>query len=112
MRTIIFIFATILSFSIWAENDKGNAVTTTENKVSGKIVDHFTGENLAGVKIMVINSGATAYTDLDGNFSIDLPAGTNASNIQISYISYETMTISIDEIKRPGEIKILPVARN
>lgn len=112
MRTISFIFAVIFSFALWADNDKGNPANSAETKISGKVVDHFTGENLTGVKILVMNTDNVVYTDFDGNFTIYLPADKSAASIQISYISYETAVMNVEEIRIPGEIKILPVARH
>lgn len=112
MRTASFIFIILFSLSLMAEHDKGTNNHSADNKISGKIVDHLTGENLAGVKITLLNSDIVSYTDFDGNFIIDIPSNQSQTLIQISYISYETTVLNVENITGPGEIKILPVARH
>ncbi len=111
MRTISFIAAIIFSLAIFAGNDKGITDEVASVQISGKVVDHLTGENLAGVKISVQNSDIVAYTDLDGNFMLQVPETVSANPIQISYISYETKVFEIDNFQSTGEIRIIPVAR-
>jgi hypothetical protein len=111
MRIASFIFIILFSFAVMAEHDKGKENNPADNKVSGKVTDHLTGENLAGVKIMLLNSDVVSYTDFEGNFVLDVPASHTTGMIQISYISYETTLINVVNIPAPGEIKILPVSR-
>jgi len=111
MRTITLIFALLLSVSLLAENDKANHSSNLNNQVSGKIVDHITGENLAGVKIQVLNSDICAYTDLDGNFAIELPNENNDVQIKVSFISYETGVFNLEKISNKSSLRIIPVSR-
>lgn len=110
IRTFSFLTIILFGLTVWADNDKAKE-KIENNLLSGKIVDHLTGENLAGVKIQVLNSEITAYTDLDGNFELSVPVNNSGKHIQISYISYETTIISMENMSNQGEIKILPVAR-
>ncbi len=61
-------------------------------KVTGKIMDE-TKQPMIGVTVIVKGSQSGAVTDLDGNFSLNVPA--IAKEIQVSYIGYKTMMVSI-----------------
>ena len=69
-------------------------------KLQGVIVDAETGEPLIGANVVVKDaSDIPAYgtaTDLDGRFSLALPPGTH--NVEVSYVSYATKTITGVEI--------------
>jgi hypothetical protein len=66
-----------------------NLNVTKPNHITGKIVDKETQEELIGVKI--ISDCDTAYTDINGNFTI--MSTNDSSNLLVSYISYEPDTI-------------------
>ncbi|HEY3370074.1 MAG TPA: TonB-dependent receptor [Prolixibacteraceae bacterium] len=59
-------------------------------KVSGKVVDLKTGEELIGVRIMINGSAKGTTTDINGNYTLEVP---NLSNDQLSfsYIGYEAL---------------------
>lgn len=58
-------------------------------KVTGKVVDARTGEELIGVNVVVEGTKIGASTDLDGNFTIEnVPFGTTA--VVASYIGYQS----------------------
>jgi len=72
------------------DSDYTAAVTTAN--ITGKIVDHVSGESLAGVFVQVNGDEIKAYTDLDGNFTLkDMQPGHY--DIIVSYISYETNVV-------------------
>jgi hypothetical protein len=104
MKNILIILAAIL-LSIntsFAGNDnkeaKSQAVPAISCSISGKILDHVTGESLAGVKVSISGTDLVTYTDLEGNFSCDgIAPGTY--NIQTNYISYESTTFKDVVIK-------------
>ncbi len=113
MRTLSFIMIFFAAITVFAENEKQDVrVSGSETtQISGRVIDHLTGENLAGVKISIENSDIVTYTDLDGNFSISVPSAYNNSSLEISYISYETTKIRMNMEQQNCEIKILPIAR-
>ncbi len=61
-------------------------------KVTGKIIDE-SKEPMIGVTVIVKGSQIGAVTDLDGNFSLNVPA--TAKEIQVSYIGYKTMILPL-----------------
>lgn len=72
--------------------EKNNKNTSTTVQIIGKVMDHKTGETLAGVRLKVEGIEKDLYTDLDGNFKIeDLTPGTY--NIKIDYVSYKDITL-------------------
>ncbi len=52
-------------------------------KVSGKVTQKSDGEPVIGATVQVPGTNAATVTDIDGNFFLDVPAG---SKLQISYV--------------------------
>jgi TonB-dependent receptor len=73
-------------------------------KIRGKVVDDKSSETLVGVTVLIKETATGAATDLDGQFTIDIPAGTY--DLQISYISFQTLIIENINVQ-PGEITLL-----
>ena len=74
----------------------GSVLAQSKTSVSGKIVD-ASGEPLIGVSVIVPDA-ATAIgtaTELDGTFTLAVPAGTD--KVEISYIGYKTKTLSVSK---------------
>ena len=64
-------------------------------KITGMVVDAENGDPLIGVSISV-NGGCTGtVTDLDGNFSLVVPDGTEL--VVLSYTGYETQRVPVAE---------------
>jgi len=90
-----------------SETDKdGNSVSAVT--YSGKITDSLSKEALTGVKISIENTDITVYSDLDGNFTINLPENLSSRNLKISYISYEEKIMNMSELTNDS-IEINPV---
>ena len=66
------------------------SVVQQSNTIKGNVVDE-TGEPLIGVTIKKKGGGVGAVSDLDGNFTLNMPAGTQ---LEISYTGYKPMTVS------------------
>jgi TonB-dependent receptor len=77
----LFSFLTILS-----AQDKGI--------ISGKIIDKSNGETLPGAAIRLEGSNMGVVSDIEGNFQLTAPVGTQV--IEISFISYVTGKITVD----------------
>jgi len=61
--------------------------------VNGKVTDRSTGKALAGVSIQIKGSSAGTSTDVNGNFSINVP--TNATLV-VTSIGYESVEIAVN----------------
>lgn len=62
-------------------------------RVTGKVTDAATGEALLGVNVVVQGTTQGVVTDLDGNYSLDLP--NENSTLVFSFIGYVTQTIPV-----------------
>ncbi|HCS20872.1 MAG TPA: hypothetical protein DIW47_10005 [Bacteroidetes bacterium] len=76
----------------------GNDNNETIN-LQGVVLDE-SGEPLAGVAIRVQGYPSTIYTDLDGNFSVQLPKGGKL-HATISTISYKEKEIELNAHTAP-----------
>ncbi|MFN5294289.1 MAG: carboxypeptidase-like regulatory domain-containing protein, partial [Flavobacteriales bacterium] len=70
----------------------------------GSVSDRETNETLIGAFVTVEGTTTGTVTDLDGNFSLDLPAGTYAINV--SYVSYAAVIIE-NVIIKSGDVTTL-----
>ncbi|MBW6537159.1 MAG: TonB-dependent receptor, partial [Mariniphaga sp.] len=75
-----------------------------QGMIRGTIFDDKTGETLVGVTILVVGTTTGTATDLDGQFTLDLAPGTY--ELQISYISYQTLNVNNIQVKA-GEVSLL-----
>lgn len=82
MQRIFYILVSFLFF---------NSVSAQSYKIEGKVVD----ENkvpLLGASVLISNSRQGTFTDVDGNFSINV---NGEVEIVISYVGYQTKSISV-----------------
>lgn len=66
----------------------------TQRTISGNIIDGTNQDPLIGATVMVKDATTGTVTDLDGNFSLSLPAGANI--LVITYTGYTPMEIDVD----------------
>ncbi|OYU94678.1 MAG: hypothetical protein CFE21_15485 [Bacteroidetes bacterium B1(2017)] len=97
----VFIFIILASTAI-------KAFPQTDGKISGKVIDKKTGEELLGVTVVVEGSPKGAATDYEGKFLIgNLKPGTY--NIVVSYVSYHKKVLTGIEVKA-NEVTTITVA--
>jgi TonB-linked SusC/RagA family outer membrane protein len=65
----------------------------TDILINGKVTDRSTGKPLGGVSIQIKGSTAGTSTDVNGNFSINVP--TNATLV-VTSIGYESVEIAVN----------------
>ena len=70
-------------------------------KISGTVIDEFTGEPVIGANVLVKGTAIGTITDYDGNFSFEAPAG---STLVISYIGY--LNVEVAASSSPMTIRI------
>ncbi len=64
-----------------------------QRTISGTVTDANSGETLIGASILVVGTSTGTVSDIDGTYSLEVPAG--AQSLQFSYTGYETQTIAI-----------------
>jgi TonB-dependent receptor len=65
--------------------------------IRGTVIEDASGEPVIGANVVIKGTSVGTITDLDGQFSLSLAAGTHA--IQVSYITYQTLTIENVQVK-------------
>ena len=68
------------------------SMALAQKQITGTVVDAESGEALIGVAVRVPNTTTGVVTDLDGKFSINLPAG--AKNLSFSYMGMKPTTLA------------------
>jgi hypothetical protein len=79
-----------------------------QGKIRGTVIEDESGFEVIGANILVEELGTGNITDIDGKFTLDLDPGTYT--LQISYVGFQTLTISDVEVKT-GEVNVLDQIR-
>lgn len=87
MRKLFLILMTLcaVSWSLMAQN----------RTYSGTVVDAGNNEPLIGATVMPIGGGQGAATDVDGNFTLSVPA--NVKSVKVSYVGYKEQTLPLHD---------------
>lgn len=64
-------------------------------QVSGSVTDAGTGDKLVGANVIVEGTEAGTSTDMDGNYSLTVPAGLSSAKITARYIGYRQATVTV-----------------
>jgi TonB-linked SusC/RagA family outer membrane protein len=100
-----------LAYKVFEEN---LVVITNKNllqqKVTGKITDATTGDPLPGVNVVIQGTTIGTTTDIEGNYTIDIP--NNEAVLVFSYVGYMSETIPVGsqntiDVKLVADIKTL-----
>lgn len=67
----------------------GMAQTT----VTGTVTDEGSGETLPGVNVVIAGTDSGVITDLDGNYSINVPSD---ATLRFTYVGYQPQEIAVD----------------
>ncbi|MDE5930569.1 MAG: SusC/RagA family TonB-linked outer membrane protein, partial [Muribaculaceae bacterium] len=70
---------------------KADSNTTGRRKVSGTVSDE-NGDAVIGASVMIAGTKDGVATDLDGNFTLNLPAG---KDLVVSSVGYESRTVNV-----------------
>ena len=65
-------------------------VALAQSQVSGKVTSTEDGQPVIGASVKVVGSNIGTVTDIDGNFSVNAPAG---AKLEITYIGMEPQTV-------------------
>mgnify|MGYP002574811765 CR=1 FL=1 len=82
----LFFASSLFSLAADAKEEKheyGIQMITQVRTLKGQVLDE-TGEPMIGVSVLVKGTTAGTITDLDGNYSLEIPAGKSV--LEISYI--------------------------
>ena len=69
------------------------SMTFAQRTVTGSIID-VNGESLIGANVLAKGTSVGTITDIDGNFSLEVPDGNNT--LVISYTGYQTQEVDIE----------------
>lgn len=92
-RLILMMVSLLVSFPIWAAS----------RELKGTVTD-AAGEPLVGVSVMLDKSKTGCMTDLDGNFSMQVPEG-NVS-VKFMYVGYVSQTMKVSANQNNLQVKM------
>ncbi len=70
----------------------------SQRSISGTVTDGDNGEALIGASVVVSGTSTGTVTDIDGNYSLNIPAGSN--QVEFSYTGYASQTITLGDSDR------------
>ena len=82
----------------------GFALSAQDGTVRGKITDAKSGEAIMFANILVQETATGNTSDLDGNFSLSLPAGTYT--LQFSYVGYNELSVTEVQIEEGKDTEL------
>ncbi len=85
MKKLFLLLAAIITFSL--------NVLAQDQRVTGVVVGADNGEPLVGATVMGVGTSVGTVTDIDGNFSLNLPA--KVKKLSVSYVGMETKEVNI-----------------
>ncbi len=85
-KILLVILTSFISLSVFGQN----------GFIRGTVIDEEFGESMIGVTVLVAGTTTGSVTDFDGKFNISIAPGTY--KLQVSFVSYETITISDVEV--------------
>ena len=90
----VSLLGTLITLPLSAEESLANVdvVQQSTKKVFGKVVD-ATGMPVVGASVYQKGTTNGAITDVDGNFTLNVPKG---ASIVVSYIGYKTQELVIN----------------
>ncbi|MFT6783300.1 MAG: TonB-linked SusC/RagA family outer membrane protein [Saprospiraceae bacterium] len=66
----------------------------SQTTISGVVSDASSNETLIGANVLVLGTSIGTITDIDGSYSLNVPAGSNV--LEVSYAGYANQSINID----------------
>lgn len=81
-----------------APDNQGTDIVQQDRRtrtIIGSVIDKTDNTPLIGANIKVLQSNVGVITDVDGNFSVNIPIG--GAKLEVSYIGYKTQTISVSD---------------
>ena len=100
---IAVIVMAVLTFeAAYAGNSEGRKKAAQQDLITirGKIVDSETKAPLIFASVMVKESNVGIVTNIDGEFALKI--SPSATDIEISYLGYRNLTVSISSLKDKG----------
>ena len=64
-------------------------------KVSGNVTDANSGDKLVGANVIVEGTETGTSTDVDGNYSLTVPAGLSSAKVTARYIGFKQATVTV-----------------
>jgi len=87
-----------LTLSACFFHNQASAQDAEKNTVSGKVFDMQSNEALAGAAISTLPSEGSAFSNVDGTFSLELSAAVH--QLVVTYAGYENDTVSLSDSRQ------------
>src|SRR5574344_1371998 len=78
----------------------GFGLSMAQTKVTGTVISSEDGEPIVGASVLVKGTTVGTITDMDGNFTLNVPS--SAKTLRVSYIGMKTSEMAISR----GKMKI------
>ena len=109
-KLIVIALSSVLISNVYAagkvkKGELNKSAKVEMTSMNGTILDEISGEPIAGAEIN-IEGNKSIYTDINGNYSIEVPQGDYTLNI--SFISYKDQKVNVSTTSlKPMKIKLI-----
>ena len=101
-NAVLIVLILLMSGSVYAGND--HREKKAARTISGKITDTY-GETIPGAAVFVAELNQTIFTDMDGNFKLQIPADQNLQ-LSISTLGFEPVKLNSQQLGTFNEISL------
>lgn len=105
-RLIPFSLCALFVALLLAPVPAAGAQTPATGKITGRVIDSTNAQPMPGVPVEVVGSSQVTHTDLDGRWSLTLPAG--AHRIKVALEGYAERLVSVDVTA--GQVKDVDIS--
>ncbi len=84
-----------LTLACFALSWAGVDAQVPAGRVTGRVLDAINASPLPGVTVEVVGTDLVAHTDMDGRYTLALPAGTHQIKIALSGFTERVMTVTL-----------------
>lgn len=88
----------MLASPVYAAEENGEVAIVQQSNtrtIVGQVLDDETGEPVIGANILVKETQAGVITDVDGNYSVQIPM--KGANLIFSFVGYATQTVKVSD---------------
>lgn len=89
-----------VSFAGKPDKKAGNQQNYLE--IKGKVVDSESGSPLVFASVAVKETNVAIVTNVDGEFTLKIPEGTDARNIEVTFLGYKNKVIPLASMRNNG----------
>lgn len=108
MKKIQFVLCLFVCLSIHHALSQSEQQMTTPRTLRGRIIDASSKEPLAFATLSINKLGIGTASNMDGDWSLQIPASASGESVSVTFMGYTPKTIPISELSGEATIQLQP----